>query len=1700
MYRKRGRPSKPFPVHPNRALAQAIKTGLSTSVYIQRSMENSITCHHYQKSKKVWTKATLAYKKSVKKGKPDFEHITKSENNIRKNGLRMFFENAAAYGNTEVARVKNPADTIGPMNQRLNIGGSALREFVMVRYPFPQLKPIADEASESEWGYRENSLRTSVKPIHVTLPEMDFIDSCRTHIQMLDTHCYIYDVPNDDTRRYNNLFLLRIRPYLDYIYTEHVYGKGGFRRNTLQELKRVKDEIATFFNLRTGDPPTVTSHFEIKQPKFSLDFFEKQINDAESAGVFPEAVLELQRIFKGGSTTEVVVKSYGKEKPAPCLTEKDVEYIWKTALERTRRKGSYVHQHITSQFPRFWNINRAIRNETQIENVDGYVLCSEIPLETELGKGKADLILLRRESTPDGLRILHTPVFVLDMKTKLGFSWELGHEKRKTKSKERERIVPDFKLRERVLEESEWKRIIEATPDKDVKTQVTTYAKAIHQSYNSLVDEDEPLPITGTLLIDATTNIKATRPFIRDFIIKVFESISSKNGHIQRTMYEPILDENNLRMAIVIHSQSAEYQSKKSVFLPTWKPVYNPLEGASYRKRSFILYLSEASPTSGGKSAAWISKFFHGLNFLYNLSQEKPESKIIWLDLVDDFIKPRLAEVRLYLRPRSSSEEDLYNNQPEHIREFFESISVYGLFDEIEKYVFDNKDTFSLTHYLDKIGKSQKIIIVSGWDDLQNAVPKQYRDRFNRLQGELLDQLPNDDQTTIVWFDSPVPDELGCSVYSTRTSLPFYDTSPLHGEVNEIIWNLPVAPQSEITPDDWILPNISAAPYYDDIRVIVSQTLNGYELELTLIPPLSGWSSKFRGRTFGRQQENFFDNIPQAIPDKTLRDRMKILALTLIPWMAELWPTTAIEIEGEKQRISYILEDLTKRIINPDSKLRITSRVLIDDPTDEPTLLERVKYRPKGGRGLKSITTLTIGKINTHRLYRSPTKLKTQGKVVLEQQEEPHEHEETFWYGQIIRYPDDEVPNDWIIIEDPYTPGRMLVGHFILGKGIGSTGFQWSQMETGEAFTKVPHDISTHPRGYLRFKLAGDKLYCWRKEIDNDTWQYEGEASIVSGKGGSVAMLRALKLEPSVSDEPELPVEKEPPSHFSARIVKAIQKIVHLQKLVKAVRIKLVPDGDQWIIRFIGVRNEKIITELRVDATADLVEILTIPLRTGKPIRFNSMSIVNWSAFSDIDYGLLEPLRPFIETSAPKTSGKPIPTRLYEIVTQENEETLEVVLFHDIDSCPIALRSGIKHDACWRLRPKDVKGLRIDHLFSQPLTSKQIYGLLSSGQSFEKEMKITINLSYYPKRDDPEFCVFNEDSWIRKLLRENGIELRASPAGTFLKVKEQKWNVGLETDGNQMIWYAQSDTTGLLFGNRTYDFDLDPTSDFKTAKATFLENITKIIPSKKIQDYKGLQDRISHILKTYGFGERGPECHLEPSISGRTLKITLRQVGGGKSIKLQEESIKLDTVGSRYDLLDGLANKEYGDFNITNHNEFIQRVGFLIEGLGLYDIPPEESFGEEELVENPYETEDHDMDYESELLGVIEEYRKGVDTNPQARANLGHSLILLSQLRFEEENHDKALEVIDESIRVLSISKDDDFGVKRCHAEALIKKCEILLSIMNQEECREMIRKLLAQAYSILVDISPTEKVSTLDKESYERITKIAKLLDFNLI
>jgi hypothetical protein len=214
-------------MHPNRVLSQAIKRGFSTAVIMQGRIKNRTTRHLHESSKRIWKNATDRYQRTS-----DFQHIQGAENNIRKNGLQMLFEKAAAYGNTEVQRVKSSDDTVGPLNQLFNIGGALLRDFALAMYPFPDTQ----ELPSGKLGYTQSSHGPEVVPTHA-IPELDFIDCVRQHVQVLCTQCYIFDVPNRDASRYTNLFLLRVRPYLDRIYSEGQYGLKDFRSGTMRVLR-----------------------------------------------------------------------------------------------------------------------------------------------------------------------------------------------------------------------------------------------------------------------------------------------------------------------------------------------------------------------------------------------------------------------------------------------------------------------------------------------------------------------------------------------------------------------------------------------------------------------------------------------------------------------------------------------------------------------------------------------------------------------------------------------------------------------------------------------------------------------------------------------------------------------------------------------------------------------------------------------------------------------------------------------------------------------------------------------------------------------------------------------------------------------------------------------------------------------------------------------------------------------------------------------------------------------------------------------------------------------------------------------------------------------------------------------------------------------------------------------------------------------
>ncbi len=1375
-------------------LAQAIKTGLSTAVYIQCTIKNSTTKAISESSRNIWLQAKSKYLKSVKARAPSFDIITRAENNIRKNSLQILYEKAAAYGNKEVARAKNLDDTVGPLNQRFNIGGAALREFAMTLYPFPDPIPLKRDGV----GYEQSFCGPEVRPAHVTLPEMDFVDSLRQHIQVLNTHCYIFGVPNNDTRRYCNLFLLRARPYLDYIYSEHKHGLSGFRAGTLRNLRGLKNEIAELYDVRISDSRTVTSELHASKPEFTTQFFKNQIDEANDAGVSSFAVSELERILEGGSITETILGMDGNgnvvsERPAPCLIENDVRHIWRAALRRTRKLGSRIHRHISDQLCSPWSLAEAIRHGDSLGRDDGYLLCSEVSVHTSFGQGRADIVLLRREVTPDGLRVYWKPVMVWEIKTRLGLFWELTHETILSGSRKSyglpDRTVGDFSFRSRVLDVEEWDAIVRATPNKGTVKQVASYTDAVWGEYQRITGTTQDNPIlVGTLLLDATENIGLARKAIRSLAIKAYETMMNKRGSITRTLIEPILNDELPRIAVVIHERDEPSESEGTFITPSWRAVYDPLEIANNAGRRFILALFGKSRTSAGFSAGWISQYYHGLYLVRNLLEDDSDSSVIWFDLVNEFSHPQLAEARLRLRPYSYQEKDILRSQPEYIRDLFESIQVVGVLRETDDFLFNNGQLPTLRQHLTDIVDGKKLIIVSGWSTLQEATPKPHRTRLNELLNGIITQLPNDSSTTVLWFDAPVPGETSSAAYSSRTLLPFYDSSPLCDEVNEIIWNLPVAPKSEVLPQEWWLPVLAATPFHDDIRAIVTQNTEGFDIRLALIPPLTNWSKMFRNEGFGVVTKA--ESTEEVVPDSTTRSRIKALALTLLPWLIELWPSVRLDTDLAFSTVRELLGEIESEYEHGSESVSVRVRTLEGAPGNEPTILQRLRYRPKTSRGGKSFVATSINTINSRRLYCGPRKLITNPRRLTQitpQWASANLHAEGFdpdvWFG--VRLSSEELGFDWIAIQDAKASYELRVGLFHQREeGTKSENLDWSitrldvvreygskldefDQVTEYAFTRVRQAKSVEDQN------QEPKWLAWSRPDTESDWVLAGVLSHVLRPRSATVSLRAFAIKPEGTSTAATTPTVDFPENLIGAARQAIAQIVKRLLRVRYVKVSLDAEDDACEVRFVD-EGDRILRRVKIRTTVDVIQLLRWPMTEGRPLRLGHNLRVTWNPFHDfsqvrpdIDYEELRYLEPFVILNRSDDQTGILPPFMSDALAEHRP--VSVIILHDAAVCPLTDFSEWEHADCWKVRTSD-EGFGLEDKSEDALSDREVYDFVKKLAQTVGEKRVQIDFEH--GQDENDRLVFHESEIMRKLSKEfRHIPLHPLAPGHTAKIK-----------------------------------------------------------------------------------------------------------------------------------------------------------------------------------------------------------------------------------------------------------------------------------------------------------------------------------------
>ena len=263
------------------------------------------------------------------------------------------------------------------------------------------------------------------------------------------------------------------------------------------------------------------------------------------------------------------------------------------------------------------------------------------------------------------------------------------------------------------------------------------------------------------------------------------------------------------------------------------RQVYQPFPKKRHRQGRYILYMSVASASRSGPSAAWITQYYHGVQYIHGLSKQDNANKVLWVDLAGCFGFRELAEQRLRIE-----------SQPEEIQRFFHSVEILDLSSSVDSYLFEGKPVGSITYALSQQVNSKKpqIVIVDGWQLIEDSAPPRLRAALVELERELIGEVGSLD-CTIVWFGRPIVDECTSTKYQRRSVLPFESWSPHKSHVTDLVWNLPVRPSGEGR----------TAPMLDDLRVVIEHNAAHVNTPLFEVPLLRNWSARFWSKRLARR-------------------------------------------------------------------------------------------------------------------------------------------------------------------------------------------------------------------------------------------------------------------------------------------------------------------------------------------------------------------------------------------------------------------------------------------------------------------------------------------------------------------------------------------------------------------------------------------------------------------------------------------------------------------------------------------------------------------------------------------------------------------------------------------------------------------------------------------------------------------------------
>ncbi|TXT56941.1 MAG: hypothetical protein BAJATHORv1_20539 [Candidatus Thorarchaeota archaeon] len=943
-----------YPRDPAKAIAKAQYTGLTSLRNILRERVNKDTKEIYERVSERLSNAIEAWRESKRQKSPNFSLITREENHLRKAELKNIWETTATYGNKANKRVKSEREgKVDPLNLLLNIAGAQLREHLMTLFPFPKPMNLGWSGRRQIWGYIGRSNLGEVQVSHGgNLPELDFGDMIRSHLRELARKAFIAKVPPKDFRYYTNLLLTRLTPFLEHVYTDGREGRWGFNRPRNQAarerqsgpdanylLREIVQEIEALYGRYSAKPITPTR--EIAETYESIDsrFFKRQIDRLLQEGQAAEGDDRVRKI----TSADFIASLLDRERP--CLRDQDAHFLQNKVVTDARWYGIQIHRRIQNLFPRPYSLRSIVLDgEKFVEKDQVALIAAEVPIQTSLGRGRADLVVFKRHTIIDDqmgtTREVFAPVAVFDIKTRSAFRWEIKakntqHQRRKRK---RNKTYPVIETSKRVLTDREWRAALAHTPTQSERTQIRTYGEGLVKEYQRMTRDDSIHDILrGIILIDASIDRTTLQKTIRQFVLQMTkDEIPSECDHVQ---IETVMRDAQ-RMAVILDNpdQRTIAQFQKEQVASQEANQYNPFSEVEKGHGEHMLYLGVQSLSKAGPIIEWVARYKHGLKFIQRI-HKKRKTDIVWLDLSGSLSKQRLAETRLRFGPK---ELDL--------RGFFRSIKITSLQKPIEWYLYHGMDAPNLSEDLKGCTRNT-IIVVSGWDEIQKSTPTRLRHQLAELERTLVVQI-RETKATTVWFDRAKPAEWTSQPYQQRGALPFWGTSIHRRYVTRIIWNLPVRPYA----------TSHSASMYEELRIVIHEKREQVREGIVLLDSLRDISEKFlRGTIGGKRIDPYGRGRPFISPEEvlngsaiTVRENLLEDAFTLIPWVNRLIEKCTVDEDLIELELTY-----SRRFVQPVSDRGLFSRLV---------------YEPsRGGTGLGYIpvsSLATASRITHPRHYR----------------------------------------------------------------------------------------------------------------------------------------------------------------------------------------------------------------------------------------------------------------------------------------------------------------------------------------------------------------------------------------------------------------------------------------------------------------------------------------------------------------------------------------------------------------------------------------------------------------------------------------------------------------------------------------------------------------------------------------------------------